>query len=110
MTFQIPESLSQFSVAGLEDLLHQARTEYDSLLASVTADTVTDEQLDQIEALQEFARITVPGEFSARTSRKDRFAAINEPEVEPEPEQEPEPEPEPELELRLPPKHPPDAR
>ena len=91
MTFQIPESLSQFSTAGLEDLLHQARTEYDSLLASVTADTVTDEQLDQIEALQEFARITVPGEFSARTSRKDRFAAINEPEVEPEPEQEPEP-------------------
>ena len=86
MTFQIPESLSQFSIAGLEDLKHQAQTEYDSLLASVTAETVTDEQLDQIEALQEFCRITVPGEFSARTERKDRFAAINEPE---EPAQEP---------------------
>lgn len=86
MPFQIPESLSQFSTAGLEDLLHQARTEYDALMASVTADTVTDEQLDQIEALQEFTRITVPGEFSARTSRKDRFAAINEPEPEAEPD------------------------
>jgi hypothetical protein len=82
MTFQIPESLSQFSIAGLEDLKHQAQTEYDALLASVTAETVTDEQLDQIEALQEFCRITVPGEFTARTSRKDRFAAINEPEEE----------------------------
>src|SRR6188474_3864221 len=87
MTFQIPESLSQFSIAGLEDLKHQAQTEYDSLLASVTADTVTDDELDQIERLQEFVRITVPGEFSARTSRKDRFAAINEPE---EPAEEPE--------------------
>lgn len=79
MPFQIPESLSQFSIAGLEDLKHQAQTEYDTLMASVTVDTVTDEELDQIEALQEFTRITVPGEFTARTSRKDRFAAINEP-------------------------------
>lgn len=87
MTFQIPESLSQFSTAGLEDLAHQAKAEYDSLMASATADTVTDEQLDLIEALQEFTRITVPGEFAGRSSRQDRFSALNaEPVADPEAE------------------------
>jgi hypothetical protein len=95
MPFQIPESLSQYSTAGLEDLLHQARTEYDTLLASVTPETTTDEELDHLEALQEFVRTTVPGEFSARTSRRDRFAALTEPEPEPEVVPEPTPEPEP---------------
>jgi hypothetical protein len=93
MPFQIPESLSQFSTAGLEDLLHQARTEYETLLASASADTSTDEELDHLEALQEFVRITVPGEFSGRASRRDRFSALTEPEPEPEPVTEPEPEP-----------------
>lgn len=98
MTFQIPEKLNQFSIAGLEDLKHQAETEYDALIASVTRETVTDEQLERLEALQTFKRVTIPGEMSARSSRGDRFSALTEPEPEPEPEPDPEPEPNPEPE------------
>ena len=84
MTFQIPDKLNQFSISGLEDLKHQAQTEYDALLASVTPETVTDEQLDQLEALQTFTKVTLPAEFSGRSSRRDRFTSLAEPEPAPE--------------------------
>ena len=89
MTFQIPESLSQFSVAGLQDLLKQAKAERDTLVASVTDETVTDEQIERLEELVEFIKISVPGEFSSRSDRKDRFAAATEPEPAPAPDPEP---------------------
>ena len=96
MTFQIPEKLDQFSIAGLEDLKHQAKMEFDSLIASVSVETTSDEQLDQLEQLQAFTRVTVPAELERRAKNKDRFAALTEPDPEPEGDPEPEPEPEPE--------------
>ena len=87
MTFQIPENLDPFSITGLTDLGNQAKAEYDALVASVTADSVTDEQLDYMEELQEFFRVAVPGEVSSRSSRRDRFSALaTEPEPTPQPD------------------------
>jgi hypothetical protein len=78
MTFQIPDDLAQFSINGLQDLARQAKTEYDSLLASMSADTVTDEDLDYAEELQRFTRVTVPDELKGRQSRSQRFSALTE--------------------------------
>lgn len=99
MPFQIPESLDQFSIAGLEDLKKIADLEFSNLKATVTIDTVTDEELDRIEELQLFTRETVPAEIKARKDKQTRldaaFAAEPEPAPEPEPTPEPEPAPEP---------------
>lgn len=76
MAFQIPEDLSQFSVSGLNDLKKQADTEYDAIIASVTEETITDEQLDELESLQEFRRVTVPQEIKDRQERRSRFSAV----------------------------------
>lgn len=76
MDFQIPEDLGQFSATGLSDLSKQAETAYTALLASVTSDNVTDEQLDQLEQLQTFYRIQVPAEIKNRSERGTRFAAL----------------------------------
>lgn len=97
MPFQIPESLDQFSIAGLEDLKKIADTEFSALKASVTIDTVTDEELDRIEELQLFTRETIPGEIETRKQRQGRldaaFAAQPDPTPEPDPVTEPDPEP-----------------
>lgn len=94
MGFQIPEDLGQFSVAGLNDLKKQADTEYDTIVASVTVDTVTDEQLDTLEALQEFRNVLIPEEVTDRSARKDRFSALSaQPETEPDVEKTSEPVP-----------------
>ena len=87
--FEIPDTdnLGQFSAAGLTDLSRQAKTEYDTLLASLTADTATDEQLDYVESLQELYQVTLPEELASRKSRRDRFSALTaEPEDDPEEE------------------------
>lgn len=78
--FEIPKDLTLFSVQGLETLRVQARTEYNSLLASVDQDTVTDEQLDRLEALKAFdsAVGTQISTFAAATdtSRAERLSAL----------------------------------
>jgi hypothetical protein len=76
MDFQIPEDLGQFSASGLNDLKRQAETEYSTLFASVSGDTISDEQLDELEELQTFVRITIPEELKSRKSRTDRFSAL----------------------------------
>lgn len=86
MDFQIPEDLGQFSATGLNDLSKQAETAYTALLASVTADNVTDEELDQLEQLQTFYRVLVPGEIKNRSERGTRFAALQTQPDEPEDE------------------------
>jgi hypothetical protein len=85
VTFSIPESLDGFSVAGLQDLVNIAKGEYTALRASVTMDTVTDEQLDRLEALQEFCFSTVPEQLAIRQDKADRFSAAT---AEPDPEDE----------------------
>jgi hypothetical protein len=76
MDFEIPEDLSQFSVSGLQDLKKQAENEYTTLITTLTPDTATDEQLDHLEGLQEFYRITLPEELKSRKDRSARFSAL----------------------------------
>jgi hypothetical protein len=99
MTFQVPDAdtMKAFSVAGLQDLRSQAQAEFKSLVASVTPDTVTDEQIERMEELQKFYRIDVAEEIGGRKDRSDRYAALTEPEPTPEPVTTPEPTPEPEV-------------
>lgn len=78
MPFQIPEDLNQFSVNGLQDLAKQAKAEFETLMSTFNADTGTDEELDYLEALQEFHRVTVPETIEKRKDRRDRFSALTE--------------------------------
>lgn len=95
MTFQIPEqdTLDQFSIAGLQDLAKQAKTEFTALVASIKEqgpENAAAEDLDRAEELQEFFRVTVPGIVTERSANRDRFSALT---AEPEPEPEPVPVP-----------------
>lgn len=83
--FIIPTDLSLFSVSGLESLRAQAVTEYNSLLASVTHDDVTDEQLERLEALKAFnisataqlAAMAKPAEEADKKARADKLATFD---------------------------------
>lgn len=75
MPFQVPENLDQFSVAGLQDLARIASDEFTTLKESVTMETVTDEELDRLEELQTFTRVTVPDVIAKREERQQRFSA-----------------------------------
>lgn len=91
MPFQVPENLDQFSIAGLQDLAKIAREEFTALTASVTAETVTDEELERLEELQTFTRETVPNTIAEREDRQARFAAATTEEPPPaDPPKEPE--------------------
>ena len=102
MSFQIPDNLNHFSVAGLTDLLNQGAAALEATFSVMDADTVTDEELDYAENLQTFVRITGPEaleaakiEAKAQRDRTARFSALNEP-TPTEPEStEPTTEPEP---------------
>jgi hypothetical protein len=92
--FVIPTDLSLFSVSGLESLRTQAVTEYNTLLASVTHETVTDEQLERLEALKVFtasataqlAVLATPSadEQKARADKLASFATATEEPTKPE--------------------------
>ncbi len=84
MDFQIPEDLGQFSITGLNDLRKQAETEFNALVASVSRETLTVEDMDDLEALQAFVRVTVPGEIKQRRELGDRFSALQAQPEEPE--------------------------
>ena len=77
--FQIPnvEDLGLYTFSALEQMRTTAENEFNALMTEVTADTVTDEQMDRLAELQEFYRDTVPNEIKGRKSRRDRFAALN---------------------------------
>jgi hypothetical protein len=96
MTFQIPDKdkLGQFSIAGLQDLRSQAENEFKTIVASVTAETVTKEQVDRMEELQQFYRADVPNHIAERKDSSTRFTALTEPEPPAEPDPEPPAEPE----------------
>ena len=48
------EAFKDFSVAGLTDMANVASTELSALTASITPETVTDEELTRMEELQGF--------------------------------------------------------
>jgi hypothetical protein len=79
MTFEIPETLNTFSVNGLQGLIETAQAEYAALRDSVTTETVTDEELDRLKALQQFAMVDGPAEVQARATRAAEFAALDAP-------------------------------
>ena len=82
MPFQIPENLDQFSAAGLEDLRRIATEEWQTLRSSVDVHSVTADELDRLEELQQFRMETVPNELAERTDRESRFSAATEEEPE----------------------------
>lgn len=69
-----PEQFGGFSVAGLTDLATVAAAEHSALVASVTEDSVTTEQLDRLEELQTFIA-AANDELERRDSARARFAA-----------------------------------
>jgi hypothetical protein len=74
--FQIPEDLTVFSVAGLEDLRRVAQNELSALRASITSpDSVTDEQLERGESLKGFIELAT-SEIDGRAARAARFEAL----------------------------------
>lgn len=91
--FQIPEDLTPFTFSAIEGMKNTAQAEFNAILAEVTADTITDEQLDDVTALQEFFRDTVPTHLADRKRRKEQFALLTTP-VEDEEEGDDEAEPE----------------
>ena len=86
MPFQIPEDLNQFSISGLQDLGKQAKAEFETLMSTFSVDTGTDEELDYLEELQTFHRVTIPEAVEARKARAGRFSALTE---EPAPQTQP---------------------
>ena len=70
------EAFKDFSVAGLTDMANVASTELSALTASITPDTVTDEQLTRMEELQGFVA-SVGEELQARHERTTRLAAAS---------------------------------
>jgi hypothetical protein len=91
MLFEIPEDLTVFTLTALEAKRVEAETEYTSMMETVDATSITDDQLDELAALKQFYKYDVAAEIQGRTERADRFAALNEPDPEPEPAAEPEP-------------------
>lgn len=84
MEFQIPGDLTILTVAAINALREQAAAEFTQLTTFATAhqDTLTDANLDDIEALQAFVA-AVDAELSARSSRAARLTAATTVSVEP---------------------------
>lgn len=70
------EAFRDFSVAGLTDMANVASTELSALTASITPETVTDEQLARMEELQGFVA-SVGEELQARHDRATRLTAAS---------------------------------
>jgi hypothetical protein len=76
MEFEIPTNLGDLTSAALTAKAATAKVEYDTLYASVTPDTVTEDNLAALKSLHQFFSITVPNEISGRERRAAEFAAI----------------------------------
>lgn len=76
MPFQIPDDLTPYTFTAIEDMRSKAEAEFAAIMSSATPDTITDEQIEHAQALQEFIRDMVPGEVQGRKRRKDAFAAL----------------------------------
>jgi hypothetical protein len=82
--FTIPDNLTRFSVQGLQELLKEASTEFNTLLAEAQSDpdAVTDETLDRLDALKAFtiaadAQIeALQSQDGTKARRADRLATF----------------------------------
>lgn len=75
--FEIPDidSLPRFTVAALQDLAVEAAAVFDSIRSSLTKDSVTDQDLDDLEDLKTFM-LAVDEELEERKNRENRFAML----------------------------------
>lgn len=78
MPFEIPEDLSVFTVNALQKLGIDANAEYTATMGTVSADTVTEEELDGLAELLQFYKYDVPAEIQGRKDRGSRLFALNE--------------------------------
>ena len=76
MDFEIPANLGDLTVTALTAKSAAAKAEYDALYTSVTPDTVTDEQINDLKTLHQFFSVTIPNEISGRNRRSTEFAAL----------------------------------
>lgn len=77
MEFEIPDinNLQRFTLTALRELGLEAAAAFDSLRESLTTESVTDDDLDNLEDLKNFM-IIVDEEVAARQSRASRFNAL----------------------------------
>jgi hypothetical protein len=77
MEFEIPEasSLPRFTVAALRDLGLEAAATYDAIRETLTPESATDEDLDDLEDLSAFM-VLCDEELSKRRDRAGRFNAL----------------------------------
>lgn len=75
--FEIPpiDTLDRYTTAALRDLGLEASATFDAIRASLTEETATDNDLDDLAALNEFIQ-AVDEELTARKQRSQRFATI----------------------------------
>jgi hypothetical protein len=73
-TLPTPEELKNFSVAGINDLVANAKNAKEAITASATAEAITDEQLEQAEKLKEFL-VAAATELKDRQDKAARLAA-----------------------------------
>lgn len=81
MPFEIPnheDGLGQFTISALRKMMADAKAEYEQIKGTVTPDTVTDEDLEQLRSLQQFSMTTVPAEIAGRERRQAEFNALDE--------------------------------
>jgi hypothetical protein len=86
MPFQIPEDVTVLTTKALREFALNAAAEYESIKDSATEETVTDEQLDQMEQYSDFM-LVVDDELTARAERASRFRAQTAEVEEEEPEE-----------------------
>lgn len=76
MQFPKRDDLKTFSVAGINDFVNKASEELNTLTASATPDTVTDDQLTRMEELNEFLTAST-AELTERDEKARRFTAAS---------------------------------
>lgn len=74
MPFHIPEDVTVLTTKALREFALNAAAEYETLKSSVNEETVTDDQLDELETYSTFM-LTVDEELTARSERAARFRA-----------------------------------
>lgn len=70
-----PTDLTVLTARALADFRSQAQDAYTTLFASVTEDTVTDEQLAELRTLRDFTA-SVDTELASRTDRSTQFTSL----------------------------------
>lgn len=89
MPLNLPEDLSVLTTKAIKEFSLQAAAAHQEILESATPETVTEDQLDELETYENFT-ILADEELTARADRAARFNAQAAPAEEPEEVEEPE--------------------